>query len=94
LFEHGGQIYASQLAAEAAAKAKADEGKPVVVLKRPRKESKFSAKMKPEDYKRHKLVEMLCKIVGEMKEIDAKKLEVEIKMKKVKREYSELQRTH
>lgn len=29
-----------------------------------------------------------------MKEIDAKKLEVEIKMKKVKREFSELQRTH
>ena len=25
---------------------------------------------KPEDYKRHKLVEMLCKIVSEMKEID------------------------
>ena len=24
----------------------------------------------PEDYKRHKLVEMLCKIVNEMKEID------------------------
>ena len=29
-----------------------------------------------------------------MNEIDAKKLEVEIKMKKVKREYSEHQRTH
>ena len=47
----------------------------------------------PEDYKRHKLVEMLCKIVNEMKEIDQKKLEMELKLKKVNREYSELQRS-
>ena len=45
--------------------------------------------MRPEDYKRHKLVEMLCKIVGEMKEIDSTKLEMELKLKKVRREHSE-----
>ena len=45
--------------------------------------------MRPEDFKRHKLVEMLCKIVGEMKEIDATKLEMELKLKKVRREHSE-----
>jgi hypothetical protein len=36
---------------------------------------------------------MLCKIVNEMKEIDQKKLEMELKLKKVNREYSELQRS-